>query len=32
MTTLIIALYLTLLAFRLWLHNINNRHLKIHGH
>jgi len=32
MTTLIIALYLTLLAFRLWLHNINNRHLKTHGH
>ena len=32
MTTLIIALYLTLLAFRLWLHSINNHHLKTHGH
>ena len=32
MTTIIITVYLTLLAFRLALHGINNRHLKTHGH
>ncbi len=32
MITLIIALYLALLTFRLGLYALNNRHLKVHGH